>query len=63
MDAPVVRLYPKTHGRHLDVLKWGLAPCFTKDLTKARKPTASLSLLIRMKKMLFTAIASVVCLR
>ena len=38
MDAPVVRLYPKTEERHLDVLKWGLVPYFTKDLTKARKP-------------------------
>jgi putative SOS response-associated peptidase YedK len=38
MDAPVVRLNQKTGERHLDVLKWGLIPYFTKDLKKARKP-------------------------
>ena len=36
LGAPVVRL----HGgeRHLDVLRWGLVPYFTKDLKHARKP-------------------------
>jgi putative SOS response-associated peptidase YedK len=38
MDAPVVRLARETSERHLDVLKWGLVPYFTKDLKKARKP-------------------------
>jgi putative SOS response-associated peptidase YedK len=38
MDAPVIRLHPTTDGRHLDILKWGLVPYFTKDLKKARKP-------------------------
>jgi putative SOS response-associated peptidase YedK len=42
MDAPVVRL--NSNGeRHLDVLKWGLVPCFTKDLKRARKPINSRS--------------------
>lgn len=36
-DAPVVRL-SREDERHLDVLKWGLVPYFTKDLKKARKP-------------------------
>jgi putative SOS response-associated peptidase YedK len=36
-DAPVVRL-ARDGMRHLDVLKWGLVPYFTKDLKKARKP-------------------------
>jgi putative SOS response-associated peptidase YedK len=36
MDAPVVRLIDG--ARHLDALKWGLVPYFTKDLKKARKP-------------------------
>jgi len=36
-DAPVVRLAANGE-RHLDVLKWGLVPYFTKDLKKARKP-------------------------
>jgi putative SOS response-associated peptidase YedK len=35
--APVVRL-AENGERHLDVLKWGLVPHFTKDLKKARKP-------------------------
>ena len=30
-------LHPKTDERYLDVLKWGLVPYFTNDLTKARK--------------------------
>jgi SOS response associated peptidase (SRAP) len=36
MDAPVVRLVEG--ARHLDALKWGLVPSFTKDMKKARKP-------------------------
>jgi putative SOS response-associated peptidase YedK len=36
MDAPVIRLIDQ--DRHLDALKWGLIPYFTKDLKKARKP-------------------------
>jgi putative SOS response-associated peptidase YedK len=36
MDAPVVR--PIDRERHLDALRWGLMPYFTKDLKKARKP-------------------------
>jgi hypothetical protein len=34
-DAPVVRRHPSCE-RHLNVLKWGLMPYFTKDLKKAR---------------------------
>jgi putative SOS response-associated peptidase YedK len=37
MDAPVVRL-DRDRRRHLDVMKWGLVPYFTKNLNKARKP-------------------------
>jgi putative SOS response-associated peptidase YedK len=36
-DAPVIRLAANGE-RHLDVLKWGLVPYFTKDLAAARKP-------------------------
>lgn len=36
MDAPVVRI--ADDARHLDALKWGLVPYFTKDLKTARKP-------------------------
>ncbi len=34
----VVRLNPKTNGRHLDLLQWGLIPHFTQDLKAACKP-------------------------
>jgi putative SOS response-associated peptidase YedK len=37
-DAPVIRLDRETGARHLDVLKWGLIPYFTKDLKTARHP-------------------------
>jgi putative SOS response-associated peptidase YedK len=37
-DAPVVRRHPGSWERHLDVLKWGLIPYFTKDPKTARKP-------------------------
>jgi putative SOS response-associated peptidase YedK len=30
-DAMVVRHHPETGERHLDLLKWGLLPFFTKD--------------------------------
>ena len=30
-DAMVVRHHPETGERHLDLLKWGLLPYFTKD--------------------------------
>ena len=37
-DAPVVRLHPETRQRHLDLLRWGLVPHFTKDLKAAKCP-------------------------
>jgi putative SOS response-associated peptidase YedK len=37
-DAPVVRLAATATASHLDLLKWGLVPYFTKDLKKERKP-------------------------
>jgi putative SOS response-associated peptidase YedK len=36
--AMVVRLNPETNDRHLNLLKWGLIPHFTKVLKAARKP-------------------------
>lgn len=36
--AMVVRFNPETHGRHLDLLQWGLIPHFTKDLKTSHKP-------------------------
>ena len=38
MQAPVIRLHPDTHERHLDALTWGFVPAFTKSLQDARKP-------------------------
>ena len=37
-QAMVVRRHPETGDRHLDLLRWGLIPHFTKDLKAARKP-------------------------
>ena len=37
-SAPVVRRHPETGDRHLDLLRWGLIPHWTKDLKEARQP-------------------------
>ncbi len=37
-DAMVIRRHPQTEERHLDLLRWGLVPSWTKDLKQARKP-------------------------
>ena len=37
-QAMVVRRHPETGERHLDLLRWGLVPHFTKHLKAARKP-------------------------
>ena len=34
----VVRRHPETGERHLDALKWGFLPYWSKELAKARKP-------------------------
>src|SRR5436190_12894208 len=36
-DAMVVRHHPETGERHLDLLKWGLLPYFTKDPVHAKQ--------------------------
>ena len=36
--AMVIRRHPKTGERHLDLLRWGLIPSFTRDLKSAPKP-------------------------
>ena len=36
--AMVIRRHPKTGDRHLDLLRWGLVPHFTKRPKTARKP-------------------------
>ena len=37
-SAMVVRRHPESGERHLDLLRWGLMPYFTKDLKTAPKP-------------------------
>lgn len=37
-DAMVVRRHPETGDRHLNALKWGLLPNWTKDPAKAQRP-------------------------
>ena len=60
-DAPVVRL-SKEGERHLDALKWGLVPYFTKDLKKARKPINARSETIATSGMFREAFAKRRCL-
>src|SRR4249920_3442407 len=59
-DAPVVRV--QGGQRHLDALKWGLVPYFTKDLKKARKPINSRSETIATAGMFREAFARRRCL-
>jgi putative SOS response-associated peptidase YedK len=61
LDAPVVRL-SKDGERHLDTLKWGLIPYFTKDLKKARKPINARSETIAKSGMFREAFAKRRCL-
>ncbi len=37
-DAMVVRRHPETGARHLDLLKWGLVPHWTKDPAHTQRP-------------------------
>ena len=60
-DAPVVRL-SRDGERHLDALKWGLIPYFTKDLKKARKPINARSETVAKSGMFREAFAKRRCL-
>jgi putative SOS response-associated peptidase YedK len=60
-DAPVVRL-SRGGQRHLDALKWGRIPYFTKDLRKARKPINARSETIATSGMFKAAFAHRRCL-
>jgi len=60
-DAPVVRL-GRDNRRHLEALKWGLVPYFTKDLKKARKPINARSETIATSGMFREAFARRRCL-
>jgi putative SOS response-associated peptidase YedK len=61
-DAPVVRLDRETGARHLDVLKWGLIPYFTKDLKTARHPINARSDTVARSAMFKAAFAKRRCL-
>jgi putative SOS response-associated peptidase YedK len=60
-DAPVVRA-SRGGQRHLDTLKWGLVPYFTKDLKKARKPINARSETVATSGMFREAFAHRRCL-
>jgi putative SOS response-associated peptidase YedK len=60
-DAPVVRR-AANGDRHLDVLKWGLVPYFTKDLKKPRKPINARSETVATSGMFKAAFAKRRCL-
>ena len=60
-DAPVIRLAANGE-RHLDVLKWGLVPSFTKDLKKARKPINARSETVAISGMFRAAFVKRRCL-
>ena len=60
-DAPVVRL-AANGDRHLDVMKWGLVPYFTKDLKTARKPINARSETVATSGMFKAAFAARRCL-
>jgi putative SOS response-associated peptidase YedK len=61
-DAPVVRLDRETGARHLDVLKWGLIPYFTKDVKTARHPINARSDTVARSNMFKAAFAKRRCL-
>ena len=58
---PVIRL-ARDGQRHLDALKWGLVPYFTKDLKKARKPINARSETVATSGMFREAFAKRRCL-
>ena len=61
-DAPVIRLDRETGARHLDILKWGLIPYFTKDLKTARRPINARSDTVARSGMFKAAFAKRRCL-
>lgn len=62
MDVPVVRSHPETHGRHIDLLKWGLVPFGTRDLKAARKPMNARSETVATSPMFRAAFARRRCI-
>jgi putative SOS response-associated peptidase YedK len=56
-DAMVVRHHPKTVERHLDLLKWGLLPYFTKDPARAKRPINARAEIVQTSGMFKAAFA------
>ncbi len=61
-SAMVIRRHPESGERHLDLLRWGLVPHFTKDLKAARKPINARSETAASSGMFRGALASRRCL-
>jgi putative SOS response-associated peptidase YedK len=62
LDAMVVRHHPETGERHLDLLRWGLLPYFTKDPTHARRPINARAETVATSGMFRSAFAKRRCL-
>ena len=60
--AMVIRRRPEGGGRHLDLLRWGLVPHFTKDLKAARRPINARSETAAKSAMFRGALAARRCL-
>jgi putative SOS response-associated peptidase YedK len=61
-DAPVVRLHPETHQRHLDLLRWGLVPHWARDPKTTRQPINARSETLASSPMFRDALARRRCL-
>jgi putative SOS response-associated peptidase YedK len=61
-DAPVVRRHPETGERHLDLLRWGLLPHFTRDPGTARRPINARAETVATSGMFRAAFAARRCL-
>ena len=61
-DAMVVRHHPDTGERHLDLLKWGLLPYFTKDPVHAKRPINARAETVATSGMFRSAFAKRRCL-
>jgi putative SOS response-associated peptidase YedK len=61
-DAPVVRRHPESSERHLDLLRWGLLPHYTKDPGSARRPINARAETVATSGMFRSAFAARRCL-
>ena len=57
-----MRRHPETGDRHLDLLKWGLAPSFVKDIKQARQPNNARAETVATSDMFRAAFAKRRCL-